>query len=485
MESPGVIAAGANGEKRFVAEAGFACRPAPDSTSDDQRRRGPSHLSVLGGGVAGLAAGYYARKNGLPFAVYEAAGRVGGNCITLAHGDFRFDSGAHRFHDREPAVTAEVAGLLGDALERIEAPSRCYYDGKSVDFPLSPLNLLVSLGWCRFAKAGTEVLYSRLRSQRPNQDFETFARNTYGQTIARQFLLNYSEKLWGLPCRELSPEVAGQRLKGLDLKTFVIEALRGKKAKTAHLDGAFHYPRLGIGTVAETLAQRCGLENIRLDSAITRIFHNPTRIEAVEINARHRIEVRDVVSTLPLPHFLEMMEPPPPAEILALARGLRFRDVILVALFLERASVTDAATVYFPSAEFPFTRLYEPRNRSARMSPPGRTSLVVEIPCDERDPRGGRAGEAELTETVRARLVQIGWVRKSEILDSTVARMKCAYPVLAVDTPRRIAKITAFLSRFTNLRVTGRNGRFQHAFSHDVIQSGVQAVGELISASSK
>ena len=435
--------------------------------------------------MAGLAAGYYAKKNGLPFAVYETAKRVGGNCLTLTHGDFRFDSGAHRFHDKEPAVTREVTDLLGEALERVEVPSRCYYDGKSVDFPLSPLNLLVSLGWYRFARAATEVLYSRLRNHRPSQDFESFARNTYGPTVARRFLLNYSEKLWGLPCRELSPEVAGQRLKGLDLKTFVIEALRGKKAKTQHLDGAFHYPRLGIGTVAETFARHCGPENIRTDSAITRVFHNHTRIQAVEINGRSRIDVQDVVSTLPLPHFLEMMEPSPPPEILDLARGLHFRDVILVALFLERPSVTDAATVYFPSAEFPFTRVYEPRNRSTRMSPPGRTSLVAEIPCDEKDPRGEDTGQTELVETVRARLIEIGWIRKSEILDSTVMRMKCAYPVLALDTQYRIARITAFLDRFANLRVTGRNGHFRHAFIHDVIRLGGQAVGELTSASRK
>ncbi len=485
MDSTRVMATKTSGGKPLSMEAGAACRPLPDSRMGDQPPRRPAHISILGGGMAGLAAGYYARKSGLPFTVYEAAGCVGGNCITLAHGDFRFDSGAHRFHDKEPAVTMEVAGLLGDALERIEVPSRCYYDGKAVDFPLSPLNLLASLGCCRFAKAATEVLYSRVRNRRPSRDFESFARSTYGQTIARRFLLNYSEKLWGLPCRELSPEVAGQRLRGLDLKTFVIEALRGKKAKTAHLDGAFHYPRLGIGTVAETLAQHCGSEYIRLDSAITRVFHNRTRIQAVEVNAGRRIDVQDVVSTLALPHFLEMMEPAPPAEILALARGLRFRDVILVALFLARASVTDAATVYFPGGEFPFTRVYEPRNRSARMSPPGQTSLVAEIPCDEKDPRGGRAGEAELAQTVRARLIQIGWVHESEILDSTVVRMKCAYPVLALDTAYRIARITAFLDRFQNLRVTGRNGRFRHAFIHDVIRLGAQAVGELISASRK
>ena len=30
---------------------------------------------------------------------------VGGNCRTFTCGDFKFDSGAHRFHDKDPDIT--------------------------------------------------------------------------------------------------------------------------------------------------------------------------------------------------------------------------------------------------------------------------------------------------------------------------------------------------------------------------------------------
>lgn len=305
--------------------------------------------------------------------------------------------------------------------------------------------------------------------------------NKYGRTIAQRFLLNYSQKLWGIPCHELSPEAAAKRLKGLDLRTFLAEAVLGKNVKKKHLDGAFHYPRMGIGTIAEKLAEHCGPENILIDSAITRILHDHTRIRAVEVNAKSRIDVQEVVSTLPLHHFLEMMEPSPPADILALARSLRFRNLILVALFLDRESVTDAATVYLPSAGFPFTRVYEPRNRSVWMSPPGRTSLVAEIPCDEEDTLWRSAEDAELVELVGSRFIQIGWIRKYEIMDSTVVRMKNAYPVLELGTRATIRRIEAFLRRFVNLTVSGRNGRFLHASMHEIIGLGEQVVNELIS----
>ncbi len=468
-------------ERDPLATVSTACRPAPTCGSGGRTTSGPTHLSILGGGLAGLALGYHARRAGLGFTIYEAADRLGGNCVTLDHQGFRFDSGAHRFHDRDPAVTAMVKELLGEALEQTDAPSQLYYDGQLIDFPLAPLNLMKSLGWRCLGKVGLEVLYARLCQQRRGRDFEGFALYTYGKTIAQRFLLNYSQKLWGIPCCELSPEAAVKRLKGLDLRTFLAEAILGRKTRTRHLDGAFLYPRAGIGTIAEKLAEHCGPDSIHVNSTITKVLHDHARIRAVEINGKDRIDVQDVVSTQPLPHLLKMMEPPPPEEVLALARSLQFRDLILVALFLDRPRVTETATVYFPETAFPFTRVYEPCNRSAQMSPPGQTSLVAEISCDEEDsPRPGAVQE-KWVETVRSRLIQIGWIRPREILDSAMVRMKCAYPVLSVDTPDTVRKLQSFLHRFTNLKVTGRNGRLLHASIHDILAMGEQVVCELTS----
>ena len=70
------------------------------------------HLAILGGGIAGLSVGYYAKKNGIPFTIYEEKARIGGNAITFKHSDFFFDSGAHRIHDKDPKVTKEIYDLL-------------------------------------------------------------------------------------------------------------------------------------------------------------------------------------------------------------------------------------------------------------------------------------------------------------------------------------------------------------------------------------
>jgi len=444
----------------------------------------PAHIAILGGGLAGLAAGHYAKKNRLRFTIYEAHNQVGGNCITLKHGDFLFDSGAHRFHDKEEEATRELRKLIGEDLEKTNVPSQIYYNGKLIDFPLSPLNLLKNLGLSTFARAVVEVVRSRLRKREMSEDFESFALHTYGSTIAKLFLLNYSKKLWGVPCHKLSPNAAAKRMKGLNLKTFLTEAIFGQKAKAQHLEGSFYYPRMGIGTIAEKPGEYCGQQNILPNSKITKILHNHTRIQAVEVNGRKRIDVDKVVSTLPLTIFLQMMEPVPSEEVLLLAKGLRYRHLILVAIFLNKESITEAATVYFPDSNFPFTRIYEPRNRSVYMSPPGKTSLVAEIPNQEED-MFWHTEDGKLIELVCSRLIQIGWVKEEEIIDTFVGRMDYAYPMLEIGCEEKVQKINAFLKGFNNLKLSGRNGKFIHASIHEMIKFGKEIIQEYISARGK
>lgn len=431
------------------------------------------HISILGGGTAGLSLGYYAKKKGLPFDIYEASDRIGGNCRTYAQGDFRLDSGAHRFHDKDPEITATIKSLLGDDLFRINVPSKIYHHGKLIDFPLSPLNLLKKLGPITFARAGLQVLRLRLQGKKEHANFESFALQTYGRILADKFLLNYSEKLWGAPCIRLSTHIAGTRMKGLNLKTFLTEAFLGSKSKTTHLEGAsFYYPKGGIATISEKLAGYCGLESIHLNQKITRIRHDGKRIRAIEINGAEEIAVDKVVSTLALDYFLEIMEPRPPQEVMALKKGLRFRNIVLVAIYLDQDSVTHAATIYFPDEDFHFSRVYEPKNRYAQMAPAGKTSLVAEIPCQPEDDAWSKLSDRELIDGVTAKLIAIGWIKPGTVIGSGVYRVENAYPILETGFEQKVERINEYLANFSNLSLSGRNGKFIYSWIHDMMRFG-------------
>ncbi len=433
-------------------------------------------ISILGGGPAGLAAGYFAQRAGLPFRVFEATSRTGGNCKTFAQGDFLFDSGAHRFHDKSPQATATVKSLMGGDLERVDSPSQIFVDGRFVDFPLSPLDLLRKIGVSAFTLAGLDLVRSRLTERATPVNFEQFAIRTYGHRLARMFLLNYTAKLWGRHCRELSLAIAGRRLQGLDLQTLIREAISGKKAKTRHLDGAFYYPQSGgIGAITDRLADACGWDNLETNAPITRVFHNGNQITRVRIGGREELNVGQLVSTLPLNRLIQMLDPSPPEEVVSLANSLSFRHLRLVALFLRRRRMTPNASIYFPQVHIPFTRLCEPINRNERMAPTGQTSLVVEIPCDPGD-AWDRLADEPLTERITDVIIRLGWVSPSDICGSAAQRLSCAYPVLDTAAPAKCAMLIEYLEKFENLYITGRNALFEYSHLHDLMDSGKRII---------
>lgn len=431
-------------------------------------------IAIFGGGPGGLAAGYYARQNGIPFTIYEASGETGGNCRTLRHKDFLFDTGAHRFHDKDAEVTELVKTLMKDQLREVNKPSQIFHRGRWIDFPLSPLDLLKKLGPSTLLKGGMQILMSKKVTKESFQDLAVAA---YGQEIASRFLLNYSEKLWGLPCSELSPLVAGKRLRGLDLRTFLLEGIRGKIAKTRHLDGTFYYPEKGIGCIFTALTDHLGKSSIETQSPVKKIRHSGTRIVAFQAGDQE-YEADTIINSLPLTLTLNMLEPQPPEKILELSRSLQFRHLVLAVVMLDRPYFSPNASVYFPDPDVPFTRLYESKNRSEQMAPPGQTSVVIEIPCFRED-IWWNMPEQELRSRICNMLLERNLITKEEILDFVSYKVPFAYPVLDLTFEEKGAELLQYLEGFSNMYMTGRSGMFQYTHIHDMFRTGKSIVNKI------
>jgi protoporphyrinogen oxidase len=443
-------------------------------------RGGEAHLAVIGGGVSGLAVGFYARQRGLAATVYEAQSRPGGLCVTHAHDGFLFDSGAHRLHDKDPEITRDVQALLGGSLRAVDRPSVIFDGGRLMRFPFQLTDVLWHLGPRAIARGALDLAAARMAPRGHEQEsFASLAVRSYGRTVAERFLLGYTRKLWGLPCESLSSRASGGRLRGLDLRQFLFHTLFGRRRDRRSADGAFYYPVRGIGMLTEALAAGCGRDGIRTGAEVRRLVHDGTHVRAIDVAGVGRVAVDAVASTLPLEQLLARMDPPPPDGILRLAQHLTYRNLVLVALFLRKESVTAAATVYFPDLRVPFTRVTEPKNRSAAMSPPGHTSLVAEIPCGPEDSVWS-ADDADLVELLQKHLEGIGWVRGGEVLGSKVVRLRRAYPVLSLDLERSVATILRHLDVLGNLAVVGRNGRFEYGWLHDMLRSGKDLVASCI-----
>ena len=168
----------------------------------------------------------------------------------------------------------------------------------------------------------------------------------------------------------------------------------------------------------------------------------------------------------------------PPADILAAAGEIAFRNLVLCALRLRTDRFSDNASLYFPDPDVPFTRLYESKNRSASMAPSGETCVVLEIPCDPGDATW-RAPDAKIISTCVHALARATGFDPDLVVEASVHRAGHAYPVLQRGAATRVAEMLGYCARFGNLRLAGRNALFRYAHLHDMLRQGRDAVNAL------
>ncbi|MEO0557721.1 MAG: FAD-dependent oxidoreductase [Bacteroidota bacterium] len=429
-------------------------------------------IHVLGGGLAGLVTAYYARRHGREVSVYEAAPDVGGNARTLRFEDVLVDTGAHRLHDKSPVATEAFRDLLGPSMRKVEATSEIRYQGKGIAFPLRPLNAARQLGPATFLRVACEVMQHSLRPRREPTTFQDLALSRYGPTLAEALLLGYSEKLWGVPTSRLAPSVAGGRLRGLTLGTMLRELISGRSA-AAHLDGAFYYPTRGFGMLADALVEAVGPERIQTRAIVTRIRHEGGRIRAIEVNGGLPRPVGEVMSTLPLPRFVGLLDPAPPGAVLEAASTLRYRHVRLAILRLNVSRVSPHASLYVPDPDVPFTRIYEPKNRSWEMAPGDKTAVVVEVPCSDWDAWWTLSDDA-FVEALLPDVRRVIHGAMGEVLSMHSVRLSNAYPVLDVGHQATVDTLQEYASGFDNLALAGRAGTFRYLHTHDLFSEAAE-----------
>jgi protoporphyrinogen oxidase len=442
--------------------------------------RHPAPVLILGGGLAGLTAGHALARAGRGVQVLEGAPHVGGLARTISRGDFRFDLGGHRFFTHDATVERLVRELL-----TVPRTSRIRLRGRWIEYPLRPRGALTGLGLG--TSAGILLGYARARlAQRirpsPLVSLEDWVVAHFGRPLFDLYFRDYSEKVWGIGCRDVSAAWMAQRVQGLSLGAAVRHALVRRRTELPTLTDRFLYPRLGIGRIAERLreeVERGGV--VRTDTRVMHVRHNGRHIEGVTV--RHGDAEQDIggeafISTIPLTQLIQALQPHAPAEVRATAARMRYRDLVIVTIMLDRERATDQTWIYFPEKDIPFGRLHEPTNWSAAMAPPGCSLLVTERFCFRGDATWNAADAALIDDTAR-HLERLGFLRRGEVRDGAVLRIPAAYPLFEVGFEARSQTLYDYLARFDNLQVAGRGGMFRYHNMDHAMASGLAAAAAL------
>ena len=446
---------------------------------------------IIGAGPAGLTAGYELTKSSTPCVILEKDDVVGGLARTVTYKGFHFDIGGHRFFTKVSAVDRFWREILppGDFLRR-KRLSRIYFNKHYFNYPLNARALL-HLGLWNSLLCGLSYCWAQMFPRKSETTFEDWVTNRFGTRLYETFFKTYTEKVWGIPCNEISAEWAAQRIKGLSLVAAVRNALFQSKTdrngiiKT--LIDEFDYPARGPGMmwekVAELIEQADGA--LRLKTDVVRINWDASGVTSVDVErdgVRERITGSHFISTMPVRELIAKLDPPPPDDIARSAALLNYRDFLTVAIILRQPDAFRDNWIYIHDPTVKVGRIQNFKNWSPQMVPNDtHTCLGLEYFCFEGDGLWTMS-DADLVELAKQELVQLGIVPREVMEDGAVVRMPKAYPVYDSTYQGALTAVRAFLTRLPNLQLVGRNGMHKYNNQDHSILTAMLAVENLFGA---
>lgn len=491
---------------------------------------------IIGAGPAGLTTAYelLTRTDILPI-IFENESAVGGLAKTIYHNGNGMDIGPHRFFSKSKRVldlwnkilptqsakslgTTEVLVGYQNKHMPVELPelgpdpavdqtvmlvrnrhTRIFFLNKFFDYPLSlGIDTLKKLGLSRVIKIAFSYAKSKCFPTHPEKTFADFLVNRFGNELYNTFFSDYTEKVWGVPCTELSPEWGRQRIQNVSLGRAIAQSLKKMYGSTPEKERSlteyFYYPKLGAGQMWEELAKKIEslggkivlnhrVEQITCtDGAVTKVTAISTHGETTTVHAPLY-----VFSTMAI-QDLGRAIPQSPEHIRTLTSGLRYRNYISIGVLLSRMNPNITAEkkyipdhwVYVPSKQVRLGRFAVYNNFSPYMVSQADTPwLGLDYFCNEGDALWDMS-DTELTTLAIAELEHLGLAFKKDVLDTTVVRAPKAYPSYT-GSYNHFAEIRDYFDSIQNLFLLGRNGMHKYNNQDHSMLTAITAVDTILS----
>ncbi|MDM8542620.1 NAD(P)/FAD-dependent oxidoreductase [Desulfococcaceae bacterium HSG9] len=438
------------------------------------------NIVVIGAGPAGLTAADEAVKQNMAPLVLERADKVGGIARTESYKGCYFDVGGHRFFTKFEKIATLWQDLMGEDFLKVPRQSSIYFNNRFYNYPLRPLNALFNLGIRESCMVMFSFAGSKIRPFPKEETFEEWVSNRFGQRLYKIFFKTYTEKVWGIPCKQIRADWAAQRIKGLSLTTTIYNALFGFQHSKTLID-EFDYPIKGPGMMWERLLETTkeGGGKVSLNSEVISLNHENGRITDATYThqgKRYKIAVEHLVSSAPITALVTMLKPQAPKEVIEASRGLSYRAFIIVIFIIDKPSLFSEQWIYIHSPNVRVGRIQNFKNWSAAMVPDSNlTSVGMEYFCSEGDDLWTMP-ETELVGLAARELAELGLAETDDIADEFVLRQPKAYPVYNQNYLNCLGIIQEFIAGFKNLQTIGRNGMHRYNNMDHSMLTGMMAI---------
>ena len=428
---------------------------------------------IIGAGPAGLTAAAELCERGHRVIVLEKDPHyVGGLARTVHYKGFRFDIGGHRFFSKSAEITQWWQRRLPNDFISVNRMSRIFYRGKFFDYPLKATNALFGLGVLTSSACLLSYIRARLFPIQPEKSFADWVTNRFGERLFNIFFKTYTEKVWGMPCTQISADWAAQRIKGLSLSKAIWNALGPRKRHSLQtvktLIDRFQYPRFGPGMMWEKTRDDLQKQGalLQMGEEVITIHRTSTRVTSIITRNRsgetHQYKGDSFVASMPLRDCVLAFDPPLSPAACEAALRLQYRDFLTVALIIGRTGLFPDNWIYVHDPSVRLGRIQNFNNWSPDLVPDRAAScLGLEYFCFAGDGLWTMMDEA-LIELGKGELEKLGLIRAEEVIDGCVVRMEKAYPVYSSGYQEDVNIIRQELSRLENFQVIGRNGMHKY-----------------------
>ena len=498
---------------------------------------------IAGAGPAGLTAAYelLQRSDIIPF-IYEKSSDIGGISKTVNYKGNRIDIGGHRFFSKSDRVmdwwlhilpiedthedkikiqyqnktkvvdTHQVKHTNADADKVMlvrNRLSRIYFLKQFFSYPVTlSVSTVQGLGLWRTTKIFFSYMAAQISPRKHENSLEDFFINRFGKELYLTFFKDYTEKVWGIACSEISAEWGAQRIKGLSIIKAIQHALKVKKKETTGIDQKetetslierFLYPKFGPGQMWEEVARLVELKGgkIFMNHEIVEVNTNGNQVISAKIKDNKTGEETEqnctyFFSTMPMKQLLTNLKPAAPPEIQKVANGLLYRDFITVGLLMDKLKIRNDKKqpaskdntvkdnwIYIQERDVKVGRLQIFNNWSPFMvADPDKVWIGMEYFCNEGDELWNMEDEA-LMKFAIDELSQIEIINKEDVLDSTVLRMEKAYPAY-FGTYNQFNELRNYTDKIENLFLVGRNGMHKYNNSDHSMLTAMTAVDNIL-----
>ena len=452
-------------------------------------------VAIIGAGPAGLTAAYLLTKRGKTVAIIEKDPvYVGGISRTVEHEGYRFDIGGHRFFSKSQQVVDLWNEILPDDFIQRPRMSRIYYEGKFYSYPLRAFEALNNLGVLRSTACMMSYGVSKLFPIKEVKSFEDWTSNQFGKKLYSIFFKTYTEKVWGMPCNEMSADWAAQRIKGLSLWGAVIDGLKrslglnkrpndGMATKT--LLETFRYPRLGPGMMWDAARDKVvatGRGQVLMGHALKQLAADGEggwRLSATGPAGEVVIRAANAISSAPMREISKRLHPLPASALEA--NQLKYRDFLTVALKIRSDDLFPDNWIYIHDSKVKVGRVQNFRSWSPEMVPDEGVACVgLEYFCFEGDGLWSM-NDDDLIALAAKEMDILGLVTSDKVIGGAVVRQEKAYPVYDEDYAANVEAMRAELEeKHPTLHLVGRNGMHRYNNQDHAMMTAMLTVENII-----